>query len=473
MTTVSGAPNSYREPFIFISIARSGSTKIERLDLGNRIKSVIYTDEDVKLDKIEIVVENSDLMLWDEDWLQRGNLLIWSGGYPAEYIGPERFTITDTSGFEQVKITAIANTFRMSGEAKTKTWKNQSYGQIASTIATKSGIDASRIQVLDRDGTNPGTNPSNKIAVIQQRNESDARFLARIAKRAHMRFTIKSGMFIFVPYERGLEASSFVSYDYIPDGAGWIKKVDPKISIRGKKATFTTTARDPKKKKTVTATSRAGDGNTSLGGGIELVNPDTKTTITLNATGRRAYENATSQERSKIIQLATTGQTSQSKELIDKINRRLVVQKSGLKPSGVTTRRPPSSVKRLQKSADKRKSNNHSNIVKLNIMLYGDPRVRAGRIITINGLGQLLSGNYYVKKAIHRWTDGAGYETSAELKRNATSKAKKGTTTPKKTNTKKGPKSTTKAKFVPFEKVDPDTGRTKIIMVKAGSNLRK
>jgi phage protein D len=418
--------NEFREPFVFVSIIRGGKTSPERLDLGDRLKEVTYTDEDVKLDKLELTIDNGDGVLWDEPWMDRGNIIIFTGGYSERFIGPEKFTITTASGYEVVKISATSNIIRLAAQSKTKTWKNMSYGQIAEEIAKSSGIPVNNRTILDTDGQAPGTNPVLKIISVQQKNESDAKFLARISQRANVRFSFKGGNFIFIPKDLDWQKQPQLLYEYRNDHTGWIKKIEPKVDVKGKKAQVTAVSRDPKKKKNISATAKTGSSNkhsgTSLGRKIELVNPETKTT-------------------------------------------RLVVSKAGTIPSGQTVRRPPSSSKRLQASAEKRKDNNHRNLITMGMDSYGDPRLRAGIVITITGLAKKLTGNWYVKRAVHKWTDGGGYSVKSDLRRNALSAGTSGTTVKKK-NTKKA-KENKKTKLVRFEKVDPETRRTRIVFVKA------
>lgn len=50
----------------------------------------------------------------------------------------------------------------------------------------------------------------------------------------------------------------------------------------------------------------------------------------------------------------------------------------------------------------------------------GNPKLRAGRVIEITGVGKRFSGLYYVTSAIHTHTKDEGYRTEFEVKRNAT-----------------------------------------------------
>ncbi len=47
----------------------------------------------------------------------------------------------------------------------------------------------------------------------------------------------------------------------------------------------------------------------------------------------------------------------------------------------------------------------------------GEPKIRRGKVIKIDGIGQMLSGNYYVHRAIHTLLPGTGYTTTFRVYR--------------------------------------------------------
>jgi len=50
----------------------------------------------------------------------------------------------------------------------------------------------------------------------------------------------------------------------------------------------------------------------------------------------------------------------------------------------------------------------------------GEPRLRAGTLVSIEGLGVRFSGLYYVTATTHSFTPGRGYRTRFSARRNAT-----------------------------------------------------
>jgi uncharacterized protein len=50
----------------------------------------------------------------------------------------------------------------------------------------------------------------------------------------------------------------------------------------------------------------------------------------------------------------------------------------------------------------------------------GDPRLRAGKVVKVEGLGERFSGNYYLTSVEHRFALSKGYRTSFSARRNAT-----------------------------------------------------
>lgn len=52
-------------------------------------------------------------------------------------------------------------------------------------------------------------------------------------------------------------------------------------------------------------------------------------------------------------------------------------------------------------------------------MCIGRPDLRAGTVITMEGLGKRFSGDYYLTSTIHAYSSKSGYETSFKVRRNA------------------------------------------------------
>jgi len=71
-----------------------------------------------------------------------------------------------------------------------------------------------------------------------------------------------------------------------------------------------------------------------------------------------------------------------------------------------------------QKQADARMQEHSEKLVVARGATIGLPELRAGRYITISGLGGSLNSTYYIEKAQHQY-DSSGYKTSLTLKGNA------------------------------------------------------
>jgi phage protein D len=50
----------------------------------------------------------------------------------------------------------------------------------------------------------------------------------------------------------------------------------------------------------------------------------------------------------------------------------------------------------------------------------GDPELRAGTLVEIEGLGKRFSGSYYVTSTEHSYKPSIGYRTAFSVRRNAT-----------------------------------------------------
>jgi hypothetical protein len=74
---------------------------------------------------------------------------------------------------------------------------------------------------------------------------------------------------------------------------------------------------------------------------------------------------------------------------------------------------------------DENRSGNHGgqqnqDPVTAKLELKGYPLLKAKGTVTILGVGEAASGDYYVKKVTHKWKPGDGYKTEAELSRGGT-----------------------------------------------------
>ena len=50
----------------------------------------------------------------------------------------------------------------------------------------------------------------------------------------------------------------------------------------------------------------------------------------------------------------------------------------------------------------------------------GEPKLRAGVLVQIEGVGRRFSGSYYVTSTEHSYRPGTGYRTAVGVRRNAT-----------------------------------------------------
>ena len=50
----------------------------------------------------------------------------------------------------------------------------------------------------------------------------------------------------------------------------------------------------------------------------------------------------------------------------------------------------------------------------------GNPKLRAGTLVEIEGLGERFSGAYYITTTEHAFRPGSGYRTTFTVRRNAT-----------------------------------------------------
>lgn len=76
--------------------------------------------------------------------------------------------------------------------------------------------------------------------------------------------------------------------------------------------------------------------------------------------------------------------------------------------------------KRDKNRGENHKGQQNQDPISAKLDLKGYPSLKAKGTVTILGVGDSASGEYYVKKVTHRWKPGDGYKTEAELSRGGT-----------------------------------------------------
>lgn len=382
----------------------------ERVDVSSRVTSFTFEDTEKKADKLSITVDNHDLTQLETGFWAQGQVLTVAFGY-ADRLSPAReAVIKKVTGSRQLKVEAHAKSVLMDREKKSRTFENKTRSQVVTEIAEENGYTGEALDVQDTEV---------ELEAITQARLSDAQFLRHLAQKEGFEFWVD---FTGLHWkERDFAQQPIRELIYFTDpGRGDILTWNVENDISKKPSRVTYKGRDPKKKKD---TSGTGDNDTTsdravAGDVIEMVDRRT------GETTAKRYENTSNDE---------THPTSETSDAA------------------------------AARAAKGRYKRGQANTVQLTLSIVGDPDLLAKSVIHVKGIGDKLSGRYYVSTATHKLT--GSYTTALKCKRNASSSGRglggaQGIAAQGDKN-KKGAKKD-QDKLEPIEKVDRRTGATSI-----------
>ena len=160
----------------------------EPLDLGGRIIAFTFEDAAAKADNVSIQLDNFDLSFFESEDLVVGAVLEVSWGYPGNMAQPRRVIVKKLKGFTTLTLEGRATAVLMDRETKTRAFENASRADVARAIAKEHGFEGILVDIQDT---------GEKLDVIAQTGETDARFLRRLAAREEFEFYVDAGGFHF------------------------------------------------------------------------------------------------------------------------------------------------------------------------------------------------------------------------------------------------------------------------------------
>jgi phage protein D len=388
------------EPLFRLTVEADGSR--ERVELGTRLIGFTFEDSDHKTDKASLQLDNFDLSFFDSKLVVKGALLELSWGYPGHMSPVRTLVVRRVQGFIVLQVEAHAKSVLLHREQRCRSFEHVTRSAIARQIAREHGFDPAFVHIEDT---------SEVYACANQAGETDARFLARLAAREGFRFYVDETGFHW--RSRRFDQAPVRAYRYYTDpGQGDILDIRIDSDALAKPGRVDVHARDPKQRKTITAAgSDAETKRDTLGGLVEVVDPETGRTV------------------------------------LEQRNAAASVHASAAAGAG-----------RAKREADARFRTSSQESVKLTMRAVGDPAQSAKCVIEIQGISGLLSGKYYVKSAKHVFGAG-GYTMELSCIKDATGRLDGGRASAAKPNlaAAKDPN-----ELRPIELVDPETGRTEL-----------
>lgn len=328
-------------------------------------------------DKLKLVIENFDLRWWDDDTFLEGNVLQFAFGYPGNMSPTREAVIQKITGGTKMNVEALARGVLFAKQPQTRTFENMKRSDIARQIAVEQGFDASQQDVDDT---------SEVISMVLQSKMTNAALCQDMARREGLFFHVDQTGFHF--HARRPQAKPVAKYIYYTDKTGTIR--DTPSIIKGtmrRPTTVVAVGRDLMKKEKIAAqaSNSTDTGRPGLAAGV----PQVAASVAADGTMTRNPTAGTS--GAHVIK--TTEKTAES----------------------------------AQRQANGAFNNAASGVIQLKIPLVGDPSLTAKCVVTLEGIGKNLSGNYYLTKVTHKG-EGGKYETDADGRRDGHSQIVPGTT---------------------------------------------
>ena len=380
------------------------ATSGEPLDLQDRLIGFTYEDCEKKADKLTLQLRNQDLHFFERQELMGGACLEVSWGYPGNMSPPRRVVVKKLKGFATLNVECLCKSSQMNRQSRTRRWEDVTRSDVVRAVAKENGYEGQFVDVEDTGEV---------YDVINQTAETDARFLRRLAAREGFQFYVDLGG-LHWHRRRQSAAPTHVLTWYADPGRGDVLDVNVESDLVKRVGRATVRGRDPLRKTTISSSATsASTTRDTLGQTVEVVDPETGRTHleTRNATASVSPTSASSAGRAK--------------------------------------RQAAARFRRAERAT-----------IKLSLRTVGDPTLRAKSIVEVRGVTALLSGKYYVTDAKHVIST-SGYTCQLKLTRDGTGRlarrlAREQRGERNRTGRRQGGKLTT------IERVDPETGRTRL-----------
>lgn len=337
--------------------SRSEGVRLDRIN--ERILSVKFEDNERKADKLTLTLDNFDVAMYDEPAFKKGLILDVQWGYAGNMAPARRCVVQSIKGGLIVTVEALAQSILMNKLVRSRVFTNMRRSDIVRQIAREHGYSDETTIIQDTRIVYPE---------LAQARMTDAQMIKSLADLEGYEFYVDHDGFHW--HERRLDQPIAHTLRWYTDRTGEIQSFDLDNDITAKKARRRQRGRDPLEGQEIEGEgSDSSDTNAvSLGETIEVIDPESISFSSREATEadvRAASEDVepTSAQDAESAQTEARGRFRQSK---------LVA-------------------------------------IQLKLNVIGDPLLQAKQVVKVEGLGQRISGLYYVK-AVTSTIDSSGFK---------------------------------------------------------------
>lgn len=379
------------------------------IDLSNRVLRFTYEDRDDAVDKVTVQLANPDLVLLDRHDVLGGAVWQVSWGLGGEMTRPRAMSVRTVRGVEVLTVEGHARHIALDQVARSRTFHGQTRSQVMQQVAAEHGYQGLFAQIADTE---------ERFETIHQVAETDARFLRRLARLEDFLFSLDDERLVIGPASSLLEPARV--FHWRPGRSdGDVKALNVESNLALIVGKVELRGRDPKEKKTVTATAtRTPDEQRGLDGFFDRISGET---------GRTRVEERTA-------------------------------------PPGTATLTQPTTVTSpagAQRKASARLRRLDADAVKVTMQVLGDATLRTRQVVELRGASRRLSGRYLVRAVKHQ-ISAEGYVVELTARRfvggEGATVPPPGTPPPASSTDAQTPPAARPP--TPIDLIDPETGRT-------------
>jgi hypothetical protein len=352
---------SLGNPLYFVKLIPKG-TKGVRVDLTGRVESFEFEDNESKADKLKLTVDNWDLANLDTPVWRKGGILEVTWGYPGRLAPARQVVIKKVTGFTTLKVEGFSKKFLMDRIDRCRVFENKKRSDMVKQIAEENGFSDDVQFIQD----------TKEVVEFQtQAKQTDAHFIRRLAQKEGFEFYVDFDGLHF--HERQVGQKPVRTFRWYAGGASPGNREASILSFDIDNDTSpipgrsTTRGRDHKKK----------------------IDFEFVVDYTRDFSPQLA-------PNAEVTAELLTGLGNVARDVID-VTAETIASLS------------------LRRARGRGKKRRHLT-VKAKMGILGDPELLAKTVLGIEGIGNRLSGNYYLKKIVHKIA-GSGYECQCEILR--------------------------------------------------------
>lgn len=355
-----------------------------RVDLSQRVLSFKYDDEERRADKLTITVDNYDLSLFDDPAFKKGMILEAQWGYPGNMAPARELVVTSIKGGLQLTVVANAKSLLLNRVVRNRRFERVRRSDVVRQIATTAGYSG---EALDIEET------PTVLESIQQGRLTDAQLLRRLADLEGFEFYVDYSGFHWHARRFGQRPLRVLRYFIDQRGEILSFDIENDVTARPKPGRTRLRGRDPINRSDIDASEddATDSGRSALAAITDIVAPSgtADQSESQQAAESSTFERVDAETRQTRIEAQVAGEET----LCCSAPNQEVAQ-----------REARARFRKLQQTA-----------VKMRCDVIGDPGLLSKTVVEVQGLGQRLSGKYYVKQVATSIDASGGYKQTLTL----------------------------------------------------------